>query len=123
MILADASVWIDHLHRSIPQMVALLHEEALLMHDYILAEIALGSLHDRRKTIAEFRRLERAVIAGHEEVTGMIESAKLHSSGLGYVDVHLLASTMLTDEAQLWTRDRRLKATAGRIGVAVYAPT
>ena len=118
MILVDASIWIDHLHRPIPRMIDLLHDEQVLMHDYVVAEVALGSLHDRAVAIAELRRLEHAIVADHAEVMSLIESAGLYATGLGYVDVHLLASTMLTDDVRLWTRDRRLRASAGRLHVA-----
>jgi hypothetical protein len=37
--------------------------------------------------------------------------------GLGYVDVHLLASAALGD-ARLWTIDRRLAGAAKRLGLA-----
>jgi predicted nucleic acid-binding protein len=50
-------------------------------------------------------------VAGHEEALGFIERHRLAGRGVGYVDIHLLASSALAG-AKLWTRDKRLAAVA-----------
>lgn len=119
MILIDASIWIDHIHRPIAKMADLLDREVVLMHDYVIAEIALGSLPNRAAVLTMLSQLPSAVIADHIEVMNLIDSATLYGSGVGYVDVHLIASVMLAGESLLWTRDRRLKAAAQRLDIAV----
>jgi len=121
MIIVDTVIWIDHLHHSDPQLTDLLGERSALMHPYVLGEIALGSLHDRASFIAIAGKLPRPVVADPAEVLNLITSAGLDGSGIGYVDAHLVASTLLVNGGRLWTRDRRLLAVAGRRGIA-FAP-
>ena len=84
----------------------------------MIGELALGSLKDRADVLTRLTELDMARKASDEEVLHMIEAEKLYSLGVGYVDVHLLAAALLTDETQLWTRDKRLKAVADRLGIA-----
>lgn len=112
MILADTSVWIDHLRRSDPQMVRLLQSGKIVMHPFVVAEVALGSLHNRRRKLAELDVLREVNVAELDEVRHLIESHSLYSKGLGLTDVHLLAACMMTVGTQLWTRDKPLAAVA-----------
>jgi predicted nucleic acid-binding protein len=91
---------------------------SVLCHPFIISEIAMGSLKDRAIVLRFLGHLPRAQLAKDEEVRELIERHRLFGIGLGYIDAHLLAATMLTPEALLWTRDRRLHDATVRLGVA-----
>ena len=118
MILVDTSVWVDHLRSGDAQLVDLLERGAVLMHPFVVGEIACGSLSDRSSTLELLEDLPAAVVAEGEEVLAFIERHVLHGKGIGYVDVHLLASVVLTEGASLWTRDKRLRIAAEDLGRA-----
>lgn len=118
MILVDSSVWIDHLRRPDTGLMALLDEEEVLAHPFVIGELAMGSLADRAAVLASIERLVTAGVATHHEVLTLVDGHRLFGLGLSYVDAHLLASTLITPETALWTRDRRLHAAAARMGVA-----
>ena len=118
MILVDTSVWVDHFRRSDVRLVELLNANAVVIHPFVIGEIACGSLADRSLTLDLLQSLPSAVVAESDEILGYIESQNLHGKGIGYVDVHLLASTALA-RIKLWTRDRRLDAVAQELGCAV----
>ena len=118
MILVDTSVWVDHLRRGDAQLVELLERGAIVMHPFVVGEIACGSLADRSTILELLQDLPTAVVADNDEVLGFIERQGLHGKGIGYVDVHLLASIALTDGAKLWTRDKRLRAAADDLDCA-----
>lgn len=115
MILVDTSVWIDHLRASDVELADLLNAEQVLAHPFIIGELALGSLKDRETVIAAMQGLPQAPMASHAEVMTLIETRRLFSLGIGYVDAHLIAATLLAPGTTLWTRDRRLSAAAKRI--------
>lgn len=117
MLLVDTSVWIDHLHHGESALSAALHQQRVLIHPFIIGELALGNLRDRHSILNALMNLPEALVARDEEVMSLIESERLFGSGIGYVDAHLLASVRLTAGAWLWTRDRRLKSAANRLGV------
>lgn len=117
-LVVDTAIWIDHLRRPEPRLVRAMRERRARVHRFVLAEVALGSLKDRTATMRGLDRLERATEARHEEVMGLIERERLYGTGIGYVDAHLLASTLLTPGATLWTLDRRLGEAAERLGMA-----
>ena len=119
MILADSSVWIDHLGRGDPILASLLDAEQVVMHAYVLGEIALGSLRDRQRVFRELHKLPATPLVRPDELLLLIDRRPLHGTGIGYVDAHLLASTLLAPGTRLWTRDKRLRAAAERLGVAV----
>ena len=119
MILLDTSVWIEHFRQGIQVAGQLASRADVLMHPFVLTEISLGSLPDRRMTLRFLRRLLPPVVANNADLATFIEEKRLFSSGLNFVDVHLLASTRLTQDCLLWTRDRRLAEAAERLGVFV----
>ena len=121
MVLADSAVWINHLRQRDAVLEELIAREEVLSHPYVVGEIALGSLRDRATIVTDLEDLPQAAVAGHGEAMELIERRHLFGLGIGYVDLHLLASTLLTPEARLWSADRRLAAAATRLGVA-YAP-
>ena len=118
MILADTSVWADHFRGNDAVMERLLDLTSILMHPLVLGEIAMGSLHRRAALLKALGKLPGVEVARHEEAMALIEREQLHGLGIGYIDVHLLASTLLTPDARLWTRDRRLRDVAARFGIA-----
>lgn len=122
MILVDTSVWIDHLRRGDPGLVDLLERASVLMHPFVVGELACGSLRDRGSILELLQDLPAAVVASTDEVLGFVESRALHGKGIGYVDVHLLASVALTPGAKLWTRDTKLHRVADLHGLAHLNP-
>jgi len=118
MILVDSSVWIDHFRRNDPILSRLLDAREVLTHPFVIGELALGSLRQRDSILGAFRGLPRAVVASDDEVHAFIDRQALQGCGIGYVDAHLLAGTLLTADAQLWTRDKRLRQVASRLGLA-----
>ena len=121
MILVDTSVWVDYLRRADAHLAALLERGQVLMHPFVIGEIACGSLRDREATLELLRQLPAAAVAEPDEALGFIELRGLHGKGIGYVDLHLLASTALNAGAMLWTRDKRLRDAAEALGCA-HAP-
>lgn len=116
MTLVDTSVWVDHLRGGDAALVALLEQSAVVMHPFVVGELACGSLQDRSAVLGLLRGLPAAVMATDDEVLHCIEHHALHGRGIGYVDAHLLASVLLTPGASLWTRDRRLRQLADGLG-------
>jgi predicted nucleic acid-binding protein len=118
LILADTSVWVDHLRRGDEPLAELLERGAVLGHPFVVGEIACGNLSDRGAILALLQHLPMATVAEPDEVLAYIDRHKLHGKGIGYVDAHLLAATALPGGARLWTRDRRLHAVARELGCA-----
>jgi predicted nucleic acid-binding protein len=118
LIVVDTSVWVDHLRRGDAALAALLDAGRALIHPFVIGEIACGSLADRQPLLVLLQSLPMATTAGADEVLAFIDKRGLHGQGIGYVDVHLLASTLLTPGAALWTRDKRLRAAAEALGCA-----
>ena len=121
MILADTSIWIDHLRGGNAQMEALLLRAQIARHPFIVAEIALGSLKNRLQTLRELDSLRTVRVAHLDEVRRMIEAHALYSSGIGLTDAHLIASCLLTPGTLLWTRDVNLARAAQTLDV-FFAP-
>jgi len=117
LILVDTSVWIDHLQTSIALLADALEAEDVLVHPFVIGELACGEMKERHKVLGLLTTLPSIVVATDEEVLLFIENHRLMGKGIGYVDAHLLASTALTDGAQLWTRDRRLGALAAQLQI------
>jgi predicted nucleic acid-binding protein len=116
MILVDSSVWIEHLRKGSDKLKELLGAGQVIIHAFVIGELALGHLSKRDLILRYLQDLPQAIQAGDEEVLKFITGQSLSATGIGYVDVHLLASARLTSAA-LWTHDRRLKEVAGRLGL------
>jgi predicted nucleic acid-binding protein len=123
MILVDTSVWVDHFKVAEPMFAQFSPEEQLLIHPFVLGEIALGSFAQRPKILQWLGKLTPAIQASHLETLRLIETQRLYGIGIGFIDAHLLASVQLTPGARLWTRDKRLMAAAAGVGVGVIADT
>jgi hypothetical protein len=119
MILADTSVWVDHFRKSDANLSQRLLDNQIAIHPFIIAELALGSLAERQKTLSYLELLPQVRVARTDEVRQMIETCRLFGRGIGFVDAHLIASTLLTDHTVLWTRDRRLREVAARAGAGI----
>lgn len=117
MILADTSIWIDHFRAGNSELRELLEHDQIVIHPFIIAELALGSLHQRSKTLALLDRLPQLGVAHTDEVRAMIESRRLYSLGLGLTDAHLIASVLLHPPARLWTWDKQLRKVAENLGI------
>lgn len=88
----------------------------------MIGELALGSLRDRSNVIAFLAAQREAFVATHDEVMMMIDRHAIFSMGIGYTDAHLMASVLLDQRAALWTRDKRLRAAAERVGAPLHTP-
>lgn len=118
MILVDTSVWVDHLRRQDAAMARELEAGNVWAHPFVVGEIACGVFPRRAETMALLQTLPVASVASHVEVLGFIERQRLAGRGVGYIDVHLLASTMMTAGTSLWSRDRRLATVAHELRLA-----
>lgn len=119
MILVDSSVWIDHLRRRDAELVALLDAGVVLCHPFVIGELACGHLPNRAGFFSELANLPSAPVAAHDEALGFLDRHALNGRGIGWVDVHLLASAYLAGRAPLLTRDKRLRAIAGELGLSL----
>jgi predicted nucleic acid-binding protein len=116
MVLVDTSVWVDHLRHGNTRLTTLLEEGRALSHSFVLGELACGNLRKRNEILNLLQALPRSVPATDAEVMEFVEKASLSGKGLGWVDVHLLASSKLSG-APLFTLDRALAREARRLGV------
>ncbi len=119
MILADTSVWIDHFRSGSKPLQNALNLGQIVIHPWIIAELALGSLRDRAKTLAMLDLLPQVRVARPTELRLMIEARHLHNLGIGLTDAHLIAAVFLNPPTLLWTTDKRLRKVAE--GFAIHA--
>lgn len=117
MVLVDTSVWVAHFREGNDRLGAALEKGKVLSHPFIIGELACGNLQNRREILDLLQTLPRAAAVSDEEVMQFIELRRLAGIGLGYIDVHLLASALIT-EAPLWSLDRTLNRTAEELNVA-----
>jgi len=122
MILADTSIWIDHLRGGNKQLQELLNQGQIAIHPFITAELALGSLKERGKTLALLDLLPQAPVARLSEVRHAIEVRHLYGLGIGLMDAHLIASVIVNSPMLLWTKDKRLRAAAERLSIHAGLP-
>lgn len=114
MVLVDTSVWISHLRDTHPVLAGLLNDGEVACHPFVIGELACGNLMNRTAILWCLQALPTALLADHKEVLTFIEDHDLMGKGLGYIDVHLLASAVLTGFS-LWTLDKRLEGVAGAL--------
>ncbi len=108
MTLVDSSVWVDHFRSKNDVLAGLLNNGLVLGHPFTIGELALGNLRDRDDTLTSLRNLPTATVASDDEGLDFISRNRLHGAGIGYIDAHLMVSTLLSRDAILWTRDERL---------------
>lgn len=118
MILADTSVWVDHLRRGNRELQALLLETKVLCHPFVTGELACGSLKNRREILSLLGSLPQAQAAENDEVMRLIEDARLYGRGIGWVDAHILASALIS-RCRIWTLDRELASAARALRTSI----
>ena len=108
MILADSSVWIDHLRRGNREFAAALEEGSIVVHPFVIGELACGMLRRRAEVLEDLDRMPHLVEAEHREVMALIEARRLAGTGIGWTDAHLIAAALIA-RVDLWTLDRALR--------------
>ncbi|HMK57043.1 MAG TPA: type II toxin-antitoxin system VapC family toxin [Dissulfurispiraceae bacterium] len=117
MVLVDTSVWVEHLRAGNITLEALLNEGLVVNHPLVVGELACGNLRNRTEILSLLHALPVAATVEHEEILDFIENNRLMGKGLGYIDMHLLASALLT-KVRLWTLDKRLHDVAIQLKAA-----
>ena len=117
MVLVDTSVWVSHLREGNSDLADLLNVGEVVCHRFVVGEIACGNLRNRAEIMSLLQALPMCIVAEHEEVLEFIDNGGLMGKGLGYIDVHLLASAVLTD-TPLWTLDKQLKQAANALNIS-----
>ena len=122
MILANTSVWIDHFRSGNKDLQKALNSGQIVIHPWIITELALGSLRDRGKTLAMLDLLPQVRVARMSELRLMIEARHLYNLGIGLTDAHLIACVFLNPPTLLWTRDKRLRKVAETLAIHANLP-
>jgi predicted nucleic acid-binding protein len=122
LILADTSVWVDHLRFGDRDMRDRLNRGEIAVHPFVTGELALGSLKDRGKTLALLDLLPKVSVAQSSEVRRAIEARRLYGFGIGFIDAHLIASAFIDSSVFLWTRDKKLRRVAEGLGIHANLP-
>jgi predicted nucleic acid-binding protein len=117
MLLVDTSVWVSHLREGNAELIKLLINGEVMIHPFIVGELACGNLNNRAEILSLLQALPMAIPAEHREALELIEINRLTGKGLGYVDVHLLAAALLMG-VPLWTLDKKLAAVAGKLKIS-----
>lgn len=117
MILVDTSVWVDHFRSGVALLGDLLEAGEIMTHPFVVGELACGKLANRSEIQRLLESLPTAAVASHTEALNALEQNALHGSGIGWIDVHLLCSALLS-QVPLWTRDRKLHGAAKVLGIA-----
>jgi len=116
MILVDTSVWVDHLRQGVPLLSDLLAAGEVATHPFVIGELACGNLANRAEILRLLRALPSVKVATHAEALHLTEARRLHGRGIGWIDVHLLASALLS-QTGFWTRDRSLHSLVKTLGI------
>ncbi len=116
MVLVDTSIWISHLRHANSRLQKLLHEGRVASHPFIIGELACGNIGNRTEIISLMQSLPMLDVIEHEELLLFIESNNMMGAGLGFVDVHLIASAILAG-SPLWTQDKKLKQACLRLNI------
>lgn len=117
-VLVDTSVWVHHFRHGEPALTDLLLADRVLVHPMVLGEIACGTPPGRERTLQWLAQQQPPTQASLQDVMAFIERERLYGLGCGLVDMTLLASTLMTPGASLWTRDGSLLKLAGRFNVS-----
>ncbi len=112
----DTSVWVSHLRDGNDELANLLDDGRVLCHPLIVGELACGNLQDRADILSFLQLLPMSIEAEHEEVLSFIENNRLMGKGMGYIDVHLIASALLTG-VPVWTLDKKLAQAADSLHI------
>jgi predicted nucleic acid-binding protein len=115
--LVDTSVWIAHLRAGVSELRTLLEGDQVLTHPFVIGELACGNPRNRVEILDLLSRLPQARAAEHHEVMTFVARRRMYGRGIGWLDVHLLASALLS-RATLWTLDRPLARAAEALSIA-----
>lgn len=121
MTLVDTSVWVDHFRRWDIRLSEMLEQRAVAIHPFVVGELACGHIPNRAEVLTNLSKLTSAPVATDREVLKFVDSHKLMARGIGYIDAHLLAATVLGESLTLLTRDRRLRTIAEELELAYRA--
>jgi len=116
-VLADSSIWIEHIRHGLREMDLLLKQKAMTVHPFVIGELACGTLPDRKRFLGDLAKFASAPTVPAQETLSFLESHKLSGLGLGWIDVNLLASALVAG-ASLWTRDKALHRAAEKLRIA-----
>ncbi len=116
MVLVDTSIWISHFREGNSYLKKLLLDESVVCHPFIIGELACGHIKNRKEIISLLQALPQAQTAENDEILQFIEHKRLIGLGIGLIDVHLLASSLLSN-VLFWTADSQLRTTASRLNV------
>ncbi len=116
MILIDTSIWINHFNKSNAGLISLLNSTKVCIHPFIIGELSCGNISNRSEILTLLKSLPQIEPALEEEVLTLIENKELFGIGLGFVDVHLIASALIHN-VQIWTADKSLNKTATDLGI------
>jgi len=116
LILVDTSVWIRHFRSTNAALVTLLDENRVAMHDFVIGELACGQLKHREEIVSLIGALPRFETLPHQDVLYLVNSRKLYGTGIGWIDTHLLAST-LDVGARIWSFDKSLENVAQKLSI------
>ena len=122
MTLVDTSVWVDFFRGGDQHLASLLTEPGMVCHPMIIGELACGNLPNRAFALRRLRNLQQAQVIDDDALLNFIDRHNLYGRGVGYVDTHLPASSLLGNTRWLWTRDKRLNKAAAELGVAYVPP-
>ena len=120
-VLVDSSVWVGHFKQRSEHLVELLEQGLVTCHPYVVAEIACGTPPERSAIINMLADLESAPVATQDELLTMMNTRKLFGRGCGFVDMSLLASSLISEKLHIWTVDKRFELIASELGLA-YKP-
>jgi len=116
MVLVDTSVWVDHLRKSSQELCAMLENEQVAIHPFVIGELACGNLKNRTAILALLHSLPHVPRIEDDEILFFIDKHSLAGRGLGLIDIHLLAASQMSRHP-IWTKDKRLKAVAEDTGL------
>ncbi|MCH8217284.1 MAG: PIN domain-containing protein [Planctomycetes bacterium] len=111
MVLVDTSIWVSHLRNGSEALAKKLREGIVVCHPFVIGELACGNLKNRREILESLQALPTVEVAEQIELLEFIENKGIMGKGLGWIDMHLIASSLLS-HVQLWTSDKRLKQVA-----------
>ena len=119
MVLVDTSVWVAHFRKSNATFESLLANDQILSHPLVLIELACGSPPSpRSKTLDYLKKLQQATVATPNETLEFIEKHQLYESGCGAIDISLLTSALLSENALIWSLDKHLESLAAKLGIS-----
>lgn len=117
MILVDTNIWINHFRKPDPMLVDLLNHGSVACHPFVIGELACGNLKNRKEILGLFQSLPSTIVVEESEFMEFIENRNLMGRGLAFVDIHILASAVLSS-VPLWTGDKRLDQAAAEVGLS-----